>query len=117
MHEASLAMSLINSVLEIAEREKAKRVLEIKMRIGKLSGVVVDSFIFAFNAMKEEASKKLKNAKLLVEEVPVKYRCKNCNCEFEAETVYLPECPSCGSVELELLSGEEMEVVSVELEV
>jgi len=116
MHEASIAMGLIDSLSKIAEKEGAKKVLKVRVRIGKLSGVVVDSFVFAFNALKLQ-HRYLKGADLKVEEVPTVYRCKACGEEFTAETVYFPECPRCGSVELELLSGEELELVDVELEV
>jgi len=109
-------MGLLTSLEEVARREGAKRVLKVKVRIGKLSGIVVDSFVFAFNALKEQSSL-LKSAELEVEEVPITYRCRECGEEFECESVFFPECPKCGSVNLELLKGEEMEVVNAELEV
>jgi hydrogenase nickel incorporation protein HypA/HybF len=116
MHETSIAMSLIDSLMQMAEREKAKRILKVNVRIGKLSGIVVDSFIFAFNALKEQFPK-LKDAELCVEEVPIKYRCRSCGEEFEVESVFFPECPKCGSIDLEMLSGEELEVINAEIEV
>ncbi|RKQ64000.1 hydrogenase-3 nickel incorporation protein HypA [Thermovibrio guaymasensis] len=116
MHETSIAMGLLNSLEELAEREKAKRVVKVKVKIGKLSGIVVDSFVFAFNALKEQ-SQKLKETELVVEEVPITYRCKDCNHTFQTESVFFPECPKCGSLKLELISGEELEVVNAELEV
>ncbi|WP_456456604.1 hydrogenase maturation nickel metallochaperone HypA [Thermovibrio sp.] len=116
MHETSIAMGLLNSLEELAEREKAKRVVKVKVKIGKLSGIVIDSFVFAFNALKE-GSPKLKDAQLVVEEVPLKYKCKECGEEFTCETVFFPECPKCKSANLELISGEELEVVNAEIEV
>jgi hydrogenase nickel incorporation protein HypA/HybF len=116
MHEASIAMGLINSLMQMAERENAKEILKVNVRIGKLSGIVVDSFVFAFNALKQQFPK-LKNAELCVEEVPIKYRCRDCGEEFEVETVLFPECPKCGSVNLDLISGEELEVINAEIEV
>ncbi|WP_457678534.1 hydrogenase maturation nickel metallochaperone HypA [Thermovibrio sp.] len=116
MHETSIAMGLLSSLEEVAQREGAKRVLKVKVKVGKLSGIVVDSFVFAFNALKEQ-SPKLKDAELIVEEVPITYKCKDCGKEFTVETVFFPECPQCGSVNLELLAGEELQVVNAELEV
>ena len=116
MHETSIAMGLLDSLNQMAEREKAKKVLKVRVKIGKLSGIVVDSFVFAFNALKEQFPK-LSKTELIVEETPILYRCKSCGEEFEVETVFFPECPKCGSVDLELLSGEELEVVDAEIEV
>ncbi len=116
MHETSLAMGLLDSLNQMAEKEKAKKVLKVRVKIGKLSGIVVDSFVFAFNALKEQFPK-LAGAELIVEETPILYRCNECGKEFEVETVFFPECPQCGSINLKLLSGEELEVVDAEIEV
>ena len=116
MHETSIALSLLNSLSELAEKERAKEVTKVRVRIGKLSGIVVDSFVFAFNALKPNYPK-LGRAELLVEEVPSRYRCLDCGNEFEVETIYFPECTRCRSVNLKLISGEELEVVDVEIEV
>ncbi len=116
MHETSIAAGLLSSLSELAEREKAKKVTKVRVRIGKLSGIVVDSFVFAFDALKEQF-RLLKNAELIVEEVPTKYRCIDCGKEFETESIYFPECPECKGFNLKLISGEELEVVDVELEV
>jgi hydrogenase nickel incorporation protein HypA/HybF len=116
MHETSIAIGLLNSLSELAEKEKAKEITKVRVRIGKLSGIVIDSFVFAFDALKGDYPK-LKKAELLVEEVPVKYCCLDCGNEFEVDTIYFPECPKCQSVNLKLVSGEELEVVNVEIEV
>ena len=116
MHETSIAMGLLNSLEELVQKEGAKRVLKVKVKIGKLSGIVIDSFVFAFNALKEQ-SPRLKDAELIVEEVPITYRCKECGHRFQTESVFFPECPKCGSANLELIRGEELEVVNAELEV
>ena len=116
MHETSIAMGLLESLEEVAKREDAKRVLKVKVKVGKLSGIVLDSFVFAFNALKGQREK-LKDTELVVEEVPIRYRCRDCGEVFECESVYFPECPKCGSVKLELISGQELEVVNAELEV
>jgi len=116
MHETSIAMGFLESLSQLLEREKAKRIVKVRVRIGKLSGIVVDSFVFAFDALKGQF-KGLEKTELIVEEVPIKYRCKECGREFSVETPFFPECPRCSSVNLELLSGEELEVIDAEIEV
>ena len=116
MHETSIAMGLLQSLDELAEREKAKKITKVRVRIGKLSGIVVDSFAFAFDAIKSEYPK-IASAELEIEEVPVEYKCLDCGKVFEVESVYFPECPECGSLNVKLLRGEELEVIDVEIEV
>lgn len=116
MHETSIAMGLLQSLSDLAERENAKKITKVRIKIGKLSGIVVDSFQFAFDSLKGEF-KKIKDAELIIEETPVRYRCNDCGNEFEIDSVYFPECPECNSLNLSLISGEELEVIDVEIEV
>jgi hydrogenase nickel incorporation protein HypA/HybF len=116
MHETSLVMSMMNAINEIAKREKAKRVMKVKVRIGKMSGVVIDSFQFAFEALKSE-NPLTEIAELVIEECPLIYECQDCGNRFESDNIYFPECPECGSLTLKTVSGEELEISNVELEV
>ncbi|BAT71944.1 hydrogenase nickel incorporation protein HypA/HybF [Thermosulfidibacter takaii ABI70S6] len=116
MHESTLAQSLIKMLLDIAEREKAKKVISCTVKVGKLSGVVVESFKFAFNVLKKE-SEVTKGAELVIEEVELTYRCGDCGEIFKREDFFFVECPKCGSMKVELVSGEEFDLDAVELEV
>ncbi len=116
MHEASLVMSMMNSLNRVAEREKAKRITKVYVKIGRMSGVVVDSFRFAFEALKVE-NPLTNSAELVIEECPLIYECLNCGKRFETDEFYFPECPECGSVNLKAVSGEELEVTNIEIEV
>ncbi len=116
MHEASLAVGMLEKITEIAKKENAKKVLKVRVKIGKLSGVVVDSFKFAFDATKKEFLF-TENAVLEIEEVPAVYRCFDCGKKFETETAYFPECPECKSLNVTILSGEELQVVDLEIDV
>ena len=66
MHELSLAMDLVERASEIAQRENVKKVTQIFLKIGHLSGVDLESFRFAF----PEASKKtlLEGCELIIDE-------------------------------------------------
>ena len=116
MHETSLAIGMLEKITEIAEKENAKKVLRVRVKIGKLSGVVVDSFKFAFDATKKEFPF-TENAILEIVEIPAVYRCFDCGKEFETETAYFPECPDCGSLNVTIVSGEELQIVDLEIDV
>ncbi|MEO2069549.1 MAG: hydrogenase maturation nickel metallochaperone HypA [Desulfurobacteriaceae bacterium] len=116
MHETSIAFGLLQSLTSLADKENAKKITKVRVKIGKLSGIVIDSFVFAFDALKGDFPK-LKDTELIVEEVPIRYRCNSCKTEFETDSIYFPECMKCQSIDLTLVSGEELEVVDVEIEV
>jgi hydrogenase nickel incorporation protein HypA/HybF len=66
MHELSLAMDLVDRASEIAQKEKVQKVTQISVKIGKLSGVDLNAFRFAF----PEACKKtiLQDCELIIED-------------------------------------------------
>jgi len=131
MHEVSIAFGMIDEVMRIARENKAQKVTSINLRIGKMSGIVIDSLKFAFDAIKLEHPL-LIDSEILIEEIPLMYECKNCKNIFNPEDVIppcpplskggwgdfrFPACPECKSYSLKLISGEEMNIENLEVEV
>lgn len=54
MHEFSLAQGLITQLADLAKAHKATRIMTVRVNIGIMAGIVVDSFVFGFNAVKTE---------------------------------------------------------------
>jgi len=52
---------------------------------------------------------------LEIQMVPRRNRCQDCGCEFVTE-MYSEPCPECSSDNSTLLSGDEMQLASVEVE-
>ncbi len=52
VHELSLAQGLIGELGRLAQLHGAKRVFDVYVGIGTMSGIVVDSFVFGFDAIK-----------------------------------------------------------------
>ncbi|MBU1487181.1 hydrogenase maturation nickel metallochaperone HypA [bacterium] len=55
MHEVALAQSILDIATETARKNKAKKVVGIGLRIGKLSCVNLDSLQFAFSCISCES--------------------------------------------------------------
>jgi hydrogenase nickel incorporation protein HypA/HybF len=103
MHEASIALSIIDIAVD-----------SITVRIGRAAGIMPDSLMFAFDALKGPTP--AKNAMLVVQAVPVGGRCNACGKEFETkDDPYVFSCPLCGSGSFELTKGREMEIVEMEM--
>jgi hydrogenase nickel incorporation protein HypA/HybF len=82
------------------------------MRIGALSGVVVDAFEFAFGALSEGTI--AEGARLSIEATPILCYCPSCNIEFEVRD-FQYACPRCTSTDCEIRQGREMNLVSLEV--
>jgi hydrogenase nickel incorporation protein HypA/HybF len=113
MHEQSIVESILALALENAEKEKASKILRIYLVVGELSGVVEDSVEFYFSFLSKGTI--AAEASLFFMHVPAQLRCRNC------DTVFLPEkmnfnCPKCKEQQVEIVSGRELYIDSLEVE-
>jgi hydrogenase nickel incorporation protein HypA/HybF len=108
MHELAIAESVVSTVLE---RTEGRRVTLVRLRVGRLAGVVPDALTFCFDVATTGTA--LEGAALeLVEELG-RAHCRTCAGDFELTDAFLL-CP-CGSADVEVLSGRELSVTSVEV--
>jgi len=113
MHELSIAQNIIEIVQQYVPGAAMADVRSVRVRVGRLSGVVADSLEFSFSAI--VAGTALGSARLNIEHVPAICRCEGCKGEFEA-TEFVFVCPGCGSVNTRLISGSDLQVVDIDLE-
>jgi hydrogenase nickel incorporation protein HypA/HybF len=113
MHELSLACSLVEAAEKVLTAEHAGRATRVTVGIGKLAGVEIDAFEFAF-PMAAKGSR-LESAELVVHDLPIRVQCKICEKESSPD---FPRCVCalCGSDDIELLGGREFNIESMEIE-
>ena len=114
MHELSIVASLFEILEEKAKEKKAKKILSVKLKVGALSGVVPEFLETAFNIYKEDTI--AAESKLEIEEVPLKIRCQQCGTEIVKDDIVFI-CDKCDSRELKTLSGTELLLEKIEVEV
>lgn len=100
--------------MKIAEEElqkaNGKRIEKIQLSVGKLSGVVIESLSFALEASRKEGP--FLHAEIIIDEIPAKMKCLNCNHEFEADDFY-SICPKCNEFRHETITGKELLINSI----
>ena len=113
MHELAICQALINQVESIAAERNAGSVSLIVVGMGPLSGVEEQLLKNAYPIA--SAGTVAENAKLVIENLPIKVRCNECG----TESIALPNkltCKQCGNWQTQLISGDELMLMSVELE-
>jgi hydrogenase nickel incorporation protein HypA/HybF len=113
MHELSIAQNIIDIVRQAVPPARAPAVTSVRVRLGSLSGVVAESLAFCFEALVGDTP--LARARLAIERVPTACACRACGARFEPDG-FIFFCPSCGSGEVRVLSGHDLQVVDVELD-
>jgi hydrogenase nickel incorporation protein HypA/HybF len=113
MHEMGIAQELVRIALDALPQDlENPKVETLNLKIGKLSSVVEHSLTFCFEIITKDTP--LENARLKIESVPVRIRCTGCGKEWEADTPVF-QCSDCEQGKVEMLSGREIEIISMEL--
>ena len=113
MHEMGIALQIVEiAVASLPADLGDARVAAVNLKIGKLAAVVPESLRFCFDAAIKDT--RLSGARLVIEEVPVVARCKDCRAQWAInEPVFI--CPTCEGGSLEILSGRELDIESIEV--
>ncbi len=90
----------------------AGRVTVVHLKLGALTTFVAEAMTFYFDALTKGTA--LESARLEVEEVPVLGRCRGCGEKLTFEVLPFV-CAVCGSPELEITSGRELLIDSLEV--
>jgi hydrogenase nickel incorporation protein HypA/HybF len=113
MHELAICQALMDQVEHIAAERNARSVVSIVIGMGPLSGVEAQLLKHAYPVA--SAGTVAEGAELVIEKLPVRVRCTQCGTESDA----LPNklvCKACGDWRTTLISGDELMLMSLELE-
>lgn len=108
MHELSIAQSVVDAVCEHAGD---RRVHSVRVAVGALCAVIPDSMLFCFELV--TVGTVAEGARLDIETPAGVGHCRNCGAEFALFDPIL--LCSCGSADVEVRSGRELRIVSMEV--
>lgn len=109
MHELSICRSIVGIVRKHAGD---RPVQTVNLQVGQLRQIVPDTLVYCWSLVCEATD--LEGSSLQVESIPARIRCTDCD---HIETITLPimVCPQCGGHQVEVVSGEEFLITSLEL--
>ena len=113
MHEYSIVQALLVQCEEIAEANNATKIIKVVVKIGVMSGVEPHLLEVAFNTFKESGV--TKGAEFVMNVQPLSIECKSCQCVSELEKMRYC-CPNCESLDITVIDGEDMFLMSLEME-
>ena len=113
MHELAITEGIIEAAVPAAIQAGAKKILEIRLKIGELSGVFPEYIQEYFDIA--SAGTIAEGARLVVENIPPAIKCPDCGYEGIIDRRKI-KCPECGSLAFKLVAGREYYVDSLEVE-
>lgn len=121
MHELSMTIQIVESVLGEAKKHRAKKVTEVHLVIGKLTFLGVEQVRFAYRILTENTI--MEGSKLIIKEKDGLIECSKCShlgaLEFKDDLMYhLPtpifKCPECGEA-VKIVEGKECTIESIKM--
>ncbi len=115
MHELSVIQNVLDIVVDYATKNGAKKVKQINLEIGELSGFIPEWIQTYFDFVSKDTI--AEKAKLNIKKVKAKLKCLECEKEFGLKKDNLDfTCPKCKSKDIDLLQGREYFVKSIEVD-
>jgi hydrogenase nickel incorporation protein HypA/HybF len=108
MHELGITQNIVAIASENAQGNQVKKVT---IEIGQLSAIMPDAVQFCFGVC--SAGTLLENAILEIIEIPGKGKCCQCGEEIALDVPF--GICECGSVELDVISGQELKIREMEI--
>ncbi len=108
MHEGSITMQIVESVMKEADTQKAKKVVEVNLVIGSLTFLNPEQIMFWYEMLTKDTI--MEGSRLVVEESEGTVHCRKCGYEggfkyIDDKAFHVPvptlQCPKCdGTVEI-----------------
>ncbi len=113
MHEFSIAMSIIEIAETEARSANSEKILSMELNIGTMAGIE----FYALDTAMEMAVKNtlLENTDIKVNKIQAIARCTDCKNEFDINFI-TDECPDCGCLFNDVISGKELKIKSIVVE-
>jgi hydrogenase nickel incorporation protein HypA/HybF len=112
MHELAVCQALLDEVERIARSRRAERVAAVHVRVGALAGVEPELLQRAYEVAR--AGTLAEGASLAIENSPVRVHCPRCGNDGAAQVPRLV-CTACGEWRTEVIAGDDLTLMSVEL--
>lgn len=113
MHEMAMISSIFNVINDKIKEYGINRVKQVKLVVGDMTGVEDNTMRACFELFAETTP--VEGARLVIEHIPIKVRCRNCGNEYVASNMHF-KCSSCGGSSINIITGKELYIDNIEAE-
>jgi len=114
MHEMSIAVNILEIAAAEARHAGAKTINTIEIEVGELAGIEIESLLFSFEIARKRTPETA-TTQLDIRHIAGLAHCGQCAKDVPAD-FFVATCPDCGNVGLELVTGRELKVRSINVD-
>ncbi|MCX5778030.1 MAG: hydrogenase maturation nickel metallochaperone HypA [Elusimicrobia bacterium] len=113
MHELAIAQDFWKTILDNARTNHIKKITKISLMLGEASGIEKD---FLEHSLRDHImpGSIAADAQLEITLLPLAASCKSCATVITKDMMSTLACPQCGSRDIDIQSGRETYVASIE---
>ncbi|MFH1808108.1 MAG: hydrogenase maturation nickel metallochaperone HypA [Pseudomonadota bacterium] len=113
MHEASLAQVILECALQEAASRAARRICQLRLRVGVAANVEVESLRFAIEHL--ACGGPAEGVQVDIEDVALTVDCRSCGLRSEPPA-WSYRCAGCGGADVDVVGGHELQLVELDLD-
>jgi len=113
MHELSIAISIVDLAIDQATRASARRVSEVELDIGELSGIEYEALEFSLGIAAKDTM--LEETQFRINRVEAVAECPGCGHLYTPDGAF-SQCPECQKAGNRLIRGAELQIKSLLVE-
>lgn len=111
MHELKIIQDIFPIIEKVSQENHLKSINKVFLRVGALRQIIKEFLQFAFVTIAKGTA--AEGAELIIEIIPITIFCQACQQKSTVkENAYI--CPNCESTQLEILTGKEIILESIE---
>ena len=113
MHEFTITKSIVSIIMEKAREVKAHKITKVELLVGRLTGYVPECIQLQFQILSHNTP--AAGASLIFHQPPIQLHCRKCHRDYTSDSMNI-SCPVCRTLEIDIQSGSELTVESIEVE-
>jgi hydrogenase nickel incorporation protein HypA/HybF len=113
LHEMSLMEGIFDIINRYTDDISGKKVIQVTIVVGEMTNALPEALETAFAVFSKNTC--VEGAELFIKHIPLEAKCISCEWQGKTEK-YAFICPVCSSLELDITSGRELYVESLEVD-
>lgn len=121
MHELAMATSMVEAIVDTAEKNNAIEITEAVLDIGELTMLNPEQLRFMMDVVREGTI--FEGAEIIINMIPIEIECENCGFKGMIKTdentdhiMVAATCPECNTTRVHVTQGRECTVKTIKIE-